>query len=570
LDISYILYHPQIPIVNTRSAKYINADKLPAGENVIVAIACYSGYNQEDSVILNQTAVDRGLFRSTTLKKHQTTIQKNQSTSQDDLFIKPDPSKVMGMKHGSYDKLNEYGYVPEETPIVNADIIISKVSPIQPIGNSNKSFKDSSEVYKSHVSGTVDRVWTNVYNNEGYEMRKMRTRSERVPHIGDKLCLRDSAEVLTSEGWVNITKITMNHKVATLEDDKYLKYIKPVDIYHYGYNGKMYKLTSQQVDLDVTMDHELYVKKRDKKEFELVRASEVAGKRVRFKKDCVNSMKDIRNMTIEHDGVKYKYNMDAFLELLGMWIADGCLGKNTTIFLAGEKQRKIDKMRTVADKLNLTIKFSKQEGSHLNNENLGCSHSFSDKVLHSYLSKYNVGALDKYLPPFVFNLSQRQGSMLLAALIHADGSRSKNGSECYYTSSKRLADDVMRLAIHAGWSGTIKVCREKGTEWNIKGKSGTINADTLSVRINKNKNTPQINHGHTKEQNGQKEMIYDFQGDVYCLEVPSHVFMIRENNKNVWIGNCSRHGHFLAIVEDKTSASPRHRGQHNQIQGTSY
>jgi hypothetical protein len=126
-------------------------------------------------------------MRSTSLKKYATTIQKNQSTSKDDIFIKPDPSKVTGMKKASYDKLDESGNAPPETVIDNGEIIIGKVSPIQPVGNTNKTFKDSSEVYKSYIPGTVDRVWKNIYNNEGYEMRKMRVRSERTPQIGDKV-----------------------------------------------------------------------------------------------------------------------------------------------------------------------------------------------------------------------------------------------------------------------------------------------------------------------------------------------------------------------------------------------
>lgn len=139
---------------------------------------------------MNKAAIDRGLFRSTSLKKSQTTLQKNQSTSQDDVFVKPDRSQVTGLRYGSYEKLNEKGYAPEETFVENGDIIIGKVSPIQPIGNSNKVFKDSSEHYKAHVPGVIDRVWTELYNNEGYEMRKVRIRSERIPMIGDKFCSR--------------------------------------------------------------------------------------------------------------------------------------------------------------------------------------------------------------------------------------------------------------------------------------------------------------------------------------------------------------------------------------------
>ncbi|ARF11368.1 DNA-directed RNA polymerase subunit beta [Klosneuvirus KNV1] len=139
---------------------------------------------------MNKSAIELGFMRSTSVKKYSTQIQKNQSTSQDDIFIKPDRSQVAGMRHGTYDKLNEKGYAPEETPLDNYDILIGKVSPIQAIGNSNKVFKDSSEYYKSHVPGVVDKVYTDIINNEGYEMRKVRVRSERIPMIGDKFCSR--------------------------------------------------------------------------------------------------------------------------------------------------------------------------------------------------------------------------------------------------------------------------------------------------------------------------------------------------------------------------------------------
>jgi DNA-directed RNA polymerase II subunit RPB2 len=129
------------------------------------------------------------MFASKALKKFMTSVQKNQSTGQDDQLAKPDPTKVTGLRHGSYDKLNDKGFAPEETTIVNGDIILGKISPIQPVGNSTKTYKDSSETYRSHASGVVDKVYTNIYNNEGYEMRKMRVRSERLPQIGDQIGL---------------------------------------------------------------------------------------------------------------------------------------------------------------------------------------------------------------------------------------------------------------------------------------------------------------------------------------------------------------------------------------------
>ena len=146
--------------------------------------------NQEDSIIFNQSAIDRGIFKAETLKKYHSEIMKNPSTSQDDIFTKPDRNKVTGMKQANYDKLNDKGYAPEETIIDNEDIIIGKVSPIQPTGNNNKVYKDSSELFKTNVKGVVDRVHTGIYNSEGYEMYNVRVRMERTPIPGDKFTNR--------------------------------------------------------------------------------------------------------------------------------------------------------------------------------------------------------------------------------------------------------------------------------------------------------------------------------------------------------------------------------------------
>src|SRR5438309_2979454 len=112
--------------------------------------------NQEDSLVFNKTALQRGLFRSMSLRKYTSSITKNQETSGDDKFMKPPPDKTVGIKNGQYDKMNEKGYIPEETMITNGDVIFGKVTPINDTTNSGKIFKDSSEQYKSHADGVVD------------------------------------------------------------------------------------------------------------------------------------------------------------------------------------------------------------------------------------------------------------------------------------------------------------------------------------------------------------------------------------------------------------------------------
>lgn len=186
MDISYILWFPQKPLVSTRAARYTNTNIMASGENAIVAIACYTGYNQEDSLIVNKTSVERGKFRATNYKKHIVTIQKNQSTSEDDKFMKPDPSKVEGTKFYSYDKLNNDGYAPPETHLEAGDAIFGMVSPINSSVETGKPYRDKSEVYKSHVPGVVDRVHIDIQNQDGYLTRKALVRSVRIPIVGDK------------------------------------------------------------------------------------------------------------------------------------------------------------------------------------------------------------------------------------------------------------------------------------------------------------------------------------------------------------------------------------------------
>lgn len=326
LDISYILYNVQKALVNTRIAKYVHTDILPCGEQAVVAIACYTGHNQDDSIVFNQSSIDRGLFRSISLKKHIKKIEKNQTTSQDDIFMKPDITKLTGARHAVYDKLNDKGYVPEETHIENGDVIIGKVTPIQPAPGSNKCFKDSSEIYKSSESAIIDKVFTGIYDSEGNEMIKIRTRSERIPKIGDKFCLildpSNPFEILTERGWLKLEDINLNDKIATLVDDEKIIYDYPIGIYKFKYTGFVYRVKSDQIYLDVTMDHKMYIKYISDNNFKLEDAKNIIGK------DVIYKTYDENNKTINDTILTDKY--EEIYQYEGMV---GCLEVPSHVFL---------------------------------------------------------------------------------------------------------------------------------------------------------------------------------------------------------------------------------------------
>ena len=127
--LGHILNYPNKPMTRTFNSKYIHVDELPSGVNAIVAIASHSGYNQEDSVILNKSAVERGFCRSTFYRCYRAEEQRNQASGKEDKFTKPDPKYTKNIKPCNYDKLEENGFVKENTYVDGDDIIIGKVFP---------------------------------------------------------------------------------------------------------------------------------------------------------------------------------------------------------------------------------------------------------------------------------------------------------------------------------------------------------------------------------------------------------------------------------------------------------
>ena len=519
MDICYVLRHPQKSLVSTRAGKFTHTNTLPCGENIIVAISVYNGHNQEDAIIINEAAIQRGLFSVTYYRKYDSTIRKNQITSQNDIFMKPDFEQVSGMRYGIYDKLNEKGYVPEETTVNNGDVIIGKVTPLLPTEGNNKKYKDCSSNYKFIEPGVVDRVQTDIYNSEGYEIKKMSVRSERNPRIGDKFCILKSAEVLTIDGWKSISEITKNDLVATLNKHKYLQYTHPIDTMSFDYNGEMYKLRSEHIDLDVTIDHRLFVKQHNNKNFELITAFEAYGQCVKHKKNCINNYPNQKYFIINDE----LFDMDFFLDLFGLFIFHGFVNENNVAFcFSKDNNVNIIHLKNVCEKLKINLIL-------LNNKYVIENYNLTSFFINLYLdwnqnviSKYDVSnskLMDTFLPDFVWNLSQRQTRILLSSMIHCFPFDLQH-LESINTPSKQLADDIMQLTIHAGWSSSI---------------IPKYYFNYYTIHIIKTDNEPEI---YSKHNENIFEEIYDYQGKVYCLEVPSHVFMIRQNNKNVWIGNC--------------------------------
>lgn len=191
---AHILCSPSVPLVSPFMSKFYGSQTMMSGQNIIVAIATYGGYNQEDSIMINRGSLDRGLFRSIFYRTYKDEEKKNQSSGEEERFCKPDPAITKQMRHNNYEKLGADGFIPENAYVNSDDILIGKVVPLRlPTGTvlptGAKQVRDVSRTMRNNEAGWVDKIFKN-RNGEGYSFVKIRMRQDRIPEIGDKFSSR--------------------------------------------------------------------------------------------------------------------------------------------------------------------------------------------------------------------------------------------------------------------------------------------------------------------------------------------------------------------------------------------
>lgn len=185
---AYLLCSLTRPLVETRPMNILKTHEMPFGMNAIVAIACYGGYNQEDSIIMNKTAVRRGFMRGLYYTMYKDEEHRNVASGREEKFMKPSKHNTRKYKNTSYNAIGENGI-----PLLNAyvqenDVVIGKVVNLRndPAGY---AYRDASTTHKNSESCRIDGVWQDK-NSDGYPFTKVRVVSERIPQIGDKFSSR--------------------------------------------------------------------------------------------------------------------------------------------------------------------------------------------------------------------------------------------------------------------------------------------------------------------------------------------------------------------------------------------
>lgn len=189
-----LLHYPQVPVVKTLMHDVSDYQLHPSGQNVVIAIMPYEGYNMEDAIVINRGSVDRGLGRSTYFRPVVSEELRYPGGLMDEICI-PDKDVKGYRTEKDYRFLEEDGIVSAESKVQEGDVIIGKTSPPRFLNSMDEYNltgnirRESSMTLEHGEKGIVDLVLLSE-NEEGNRLIQVRLRESRVPEIGDKFISR--------------------------------------------------------------------------------------------------------------------------------------------------------------------------------------------------------------------------------------------------------------------------------------------------------------------------------------------------------------------------------------------
>lgn len=361
-------------------------------------------------------------------------------------------------------------------------------------------------------------------------------------------CYDTDTEVLTNRGWFRFEDVPAEATYATLNPDTHhLEYQQATQRHHFDYNGYLHHFGSRDVDLMVTSNHRMYIHKvsnkrpDDPKEWDTVNAEDCPG-HFRMKKDAywVGTEQEW------HRVGKHLVPMDDWLEFLGYYLSKG--------HARARRQRRIRRKTAAAVTMGITcrdaweadvpvypVKISQNSGAKADRMGkllgrlpwrftpLKQGWVANNKSLVAELEGFGK-SYEKYLPEYVKGLSRRQLNILLDAMMLGDGSQGPRFGAVYYTSSKRLADDVQELCLKLGTPADVHTIDRRGREQS----GGVTRHLEYHVKIKRQQRTPVCT-------GGWKPLLVPYKDKVWCVTVPNGLLYVRRNGKAVWSGN-SAHG----------------------------
>ncbi len=378
-------------------------------------------------------------------------------------------------------------------------------------------------------------------------------------NISRVCCYDDGTEVLTTDGWKPWPKVDGSETFGTLNPASgELEYQKATEIFHGDYNGPMYRVRSEQVDLLVTPNHRMWVQrhdtqaaKRKEERFGIVQATDLLHKRVKYQKSARWAGATPLTVTIPAASRGWKrsdngaacvrtyaertFPAEPFARFLGYFLAEGCTNGHQ-IILAQNRGPILDRMADTIRAMGLPAYLPVS----------GCGSVRTQCTpLRDMLAELGH-AHEKRVPAMVQEWSPELIRVFLEAVIEGDGTTHRSANHrVIYTSSAEMADDLQVLAIKAGWSANVRVDNRIGLERVMRSGQRFRNLRvSYIVSIVTRRLAPLVNHQRHQappsrylNDDGYNDGMEPYDGMVHCVSVPNGLLFVRRNGKPTVSGN---------------------------------
>lgn len=357
-------------------------------------------------------------------------------------------------------------------------------------------------------------------------------------------CYDKETEVYTDRGWVKFSEVTKEDQVLSLKEDKNLEWANVLFTIKKAYTGKMVRFHNRALDMLVTPDHPMvYIPKSNTKviysnknaeQFDMVKGG--------LYRSSEYKSKGFNKITIR--GEEFDFNM--FCQFMGYYLSDGSCTRPYQIIISQREDHDTDNY----NKINAFLK-----GSGLKYRSFDGGFCILNESLWNYLQDFGK-CNEKFIPGSIKDSSPDQIAIFLDAFVSCDGyiktnrsftnsrgnlMKPKNKTRSFFTTSKRMADDIGELLLKIGKRPSFNLRECKGSKQKFKNGEYKINYD-LWIIAECHSKTATVFH---KDYVDYNDFVYDVQLD------RNHILLTRRNGKVVWGSNCLCISESLLLPKEK-------------------
>ncbi len=338
-------------------------------------------------------------------------------------------------------------------------------------------------------------------------------------------CFDYKTEILTENGFKLFKDLKEGERVATLDKNGHFEWQKPTEKIQEEYSGPMFSFETNTFSMLVSPEHRLYATRNHSDKYEFIKPRDLPiGAKFKCSADWIGKDKEffiLPEYIIDyHNGyTKIKPSieipMEIWLEFLGYYLSEGNVhyGRHVRIRqYRGIHPKEYLKIKRCLDKM----------GMHYSHD--GKTFTIFSTQLGHYLMKFGKSK-DKYISKEFKELNKKYLRILLDALMLGDGWYDEKNGQYYFTSSKQLCDDIVEITQKLGIKTSTTIMEE-----SIVKKTGYKRGSGYRIKIQREKNSYYTGSGKWIEYNGK----------IYCVNVPNSIILVRRNGKIHWSGNSVR------------------------------